>query len=116
LPYKEENVAQKITLVDDIDGTPIESGNGGTVRFSVDGANYEIDLGADNIAKLHSALDTFVANGRRVGARTVAAPAAKSNPKELKAIRAWANANGHPVSDRGRIPAEVQAAYAAAGK
>ena len=30
------------------------------------------------------------------------------------AVRAWARANGHVVSDRGRIPAAVQAAYDAA--
>jgi hypothetical protein len=113
-------VAQKITLVDDIDGTPIDSGEGGTVRFSIDGANYEIDLGPDNIEALHSALEKFVSSARRVGSRPAAAAsvasASKSDPKQLKAIREWANANGHQVSDRGRIPSEVQAAYAAANK
>ncbi|KZX21728.1 histone-like nucleoid-structuring protein Lsr2 [Rathayibacter tanaceti] len=113
-------MAQKITLVDDIDGTPIDSGDGGTVRFSIEGANYEIDLGADNVAELHSVLEKFVSNGRRVGSRPAAASTAssstKSDPKQLKAIREWANANGHPVSDRGRIPSEVQAAYQAAHK
>lgn len=113
-------MAQKITLVDDIDGTPIDSGDGGTVRFSIDGANYEIDLGPDNIAELHSALEKFVSSARRVGSRPAAAASAasasasKSDPKQLKAVREWANANGHQVSDRGRIPAEVQAAYQAA--
>jgi len=29
-------------------------------------------------------------------------------------VRSWAMANGHPVSDRGRVPADVQQAYAAA--
>lgn len=115
-------MAQKITLVDDIDGTPIESGDGGTVRFGIEGTNYEIDLGPDNIAQLHSALEKFISNGRRqqLGARSGAAattgPAPKSDPKHLKAIREWANANGYQVSDRGRIPAEVQAAYRAANK
>ncbi|MHC2187255.1 Lsr2 dimerization domain-containing protein [Rathayibacter agropyri] len=113
-------MAQKITLVDDIDGTPIESGDGGTVRFGIEGTNYEIDLGPKNITELHSALEKFVSNGRRLGARSGAAgttgPAPKSDPKQLKAIREWANANGYQVSDRGRIPAEVQAAYQAANK
>ncbi|PWJ61329.1 histone-like nucleoid-structuring protein Lsr2 [Rathayibacter iranicus] len=113
-------MAQKITLVDDIDGTPIESGDGGTVRFGIEGANYEIDLGPDNIAQLHSALEKFISNGRRQGARSGAAAttgsASKSDPKQLKAIRDWANANGYKVSHRGRIPAEVQAAYQAANK
>lgn len=30
-------------------------------------------------------------------------------------LRTWARANGHQVSDRGRIPASVLAAYQAAG-
>lgn len=113
-------MAQKITLVDDIDGTPIDSGEGGTVRFSVEGANYEIDLGPDNIAGLHLALEKFVSGARRVGSRptssTSASSASKSDPKRLKAVREWANANGYQVSDRGRIPAEVQTAYQAAHK
>ena len=29
-------------------------------------------------------------------------------------VRAWAVANAHPVSDRGRVPADVRQAYAAA--
>ncbi|NQX13949.1 Lsr2 family protein [Microbacteriaceae bacterium VKM Ac-2855] len=111
-------MAQRITLVDDIDGSPIDSGNGGTVRFSIDGSSYEIDLGSDNIAKLHAALDDFITNARKVGARavSVAPTSSKSDPKQLKAIREWANANGHPVSDRGRIPTDVQTAYFAANK
>ena len=30
---------------------------------------------------------------------------------DLGAVRAWARENGHQVSDRGRISADVQAAY-----
>jgi hypothetical protein len=46
-------VAQKIQTLftDDIDGGPA----GGTVRFSVDGTEYEIDLGAGHARVLRSA-------------------------------------------------------------
>ena len=37
-------------LVDDIDGTLLEVGEGETVLFSVDGVAYEIDLTAENAA------------------------------------------------------------------
>lgn len=110
-------MAQKITLVDDIDETPIEDGKGGTVRFSLDGSSYEIDLNDDNAEKLRTALSAYVKSARKVGARPTsvsASSSAKSDPKLLKAIRQWANENGHPVSDRGRIPGEIQAAYHAA--
>jgi hypothetical protein len=113
-------MAQKITLVDDIDGTPID-GTGGTVRFSIDAYSYEIDLTADNTRKLYAALDEFVTNARRTrlsavtdrGA-SVAGAARKNDPARLKAIREWANANGQPVSDRGRVPQSIVDAYQAA--
>lgn len=109
-------MAQKVTLVDDLDGTPIDD-NGGTVSFSLDGATYEIDLSSDNKKKLHDALEDYIDAGRRVrdsGSNAVRSLAKKSDPNRLKAIREWANTNGHTVSDRGRIPAPVVDAYDAA--
>ncbi|MBO0985022.1 Lsr2 family protein [Rathayibacter sp. SD072] len=109
-------MAQKVTLVDDIDGTPLDS-DGGTIRFGIDGANYEIDLSAKNTQKLHDALEDFVTNARRVrgnGGTATSSTAKKGDPQRLKAIREWANANGHTVSSRGRIPTEIQDAYDAA--
>ena len=47
--------------------------------------------------------------GRRSAGRT---PGRSSGRKgDLSAVREWARKNGHKVSDRGRISAEVQAAY-----
>lgn len=108
-------MAQKLTFVDDLDGTPIEDG-GGTVRFSIDGANYEIDLSAENTAKLAEALKKYTDAGRRVrgGSNAPATVAKKSDPQRLKAIREWAGENGYEVSSRGRIPSEVIDAYDAA--
>ncbi|PPH10474.1 Lsr2 family protein [Rathayibacter sp. AY1G1] len=109
-------MAQKMTLVDDLDGSPIEDG-GGTVRFSIDGANYEIDLSEKNTAQLTQALEKYVSAGRRVragGSSTPTVSAKKSDPQRLKAIREWANENGHEVSNRGRISAEIVEAYDAA--
>ncbi|PPF34395.1 Lsr2 family protein [Rathayibacter sp. AY1A3] len=108
-------MAQKLTLIDDLDGTPIE--DGGTVRFSIDGANYEIDLSMSNAEKLNDALEKYVSAGRRVrgGAGSAAAPSGKkSDPQRLKLIREWAGENGYEVSGRGRIPSEVLDAYDAA--
>lgn len=108
-------MAQKLTLVDDLDGTPIEDG-GGTVRFSIDGANYEIDLSAANTETLTEALEKYVSAGRRVrpGGGTAPVAGKKSDPQRLKAIREWAAENGHEVSSRGRIPSDVIDAYDAA--
>jgi hypothetical protein len=58
-------VAQKIQtlFIDDLDGSEAE----GTVRFGLDGAEYEIDLNAEHAQALRDALARYVqaAAGRR---------------------------------------------------
>ena len=114
-------MAIKTVLIDDFDGTPL-SGNSSSTTFSINGAQYEIDLGPANAQKLKDALAPFVKAGRRVGASSSAG--AKAAPRrrsgrhsnganDVTAIRAWAQAQGLKVGDRGRIPAEILAAYAA---
>lgn len=103
-------MAKKVTiqLVDDIDKTPADE----TVSFSLDGVSYEIDLSTANATKLRDALAVYVAHGERVGGRKAtraAGSSARSNDKA--AVREWARGAGHQVSERGRIPADVQAAY-----
>src|SRR6516164_4814697 len=60
-----EFVAQKVQtlVVDDIDGSAAE----GTVRFGLDGTDYEIDLNANNAQALRDALAPYVTAGRRAG-------------------------------------------------
>ena len=45
----------EIILVDDLDGSEIHQG-GETLRFTVDGADYEIDLSSANAEKFRSAV------------------------------------------------------------
>lgn len=106
-------------LVDDIDGTLLEVGDGETVHFSLNGISYEIDLTTENAQELRSVLEPYIAAGRR---SSVAGAARSSSTRkrtstrnpETSAIREWANANGHKVSERGRIPESVLEAYRAA--
>jgi hypothetical protein len=54
------------TLVDDLDGSsPADE----TVRFAIDGTEYEIDLADVHAAELRSALNMYVGAARRVNAR-----------------------------------------------
>lgn|SRR5690625_1064716 len=109
-------MAQKIQviLIDDTDGSAADE----TVRFGLDGVNYEIDLTAENAAKLRDALAPWVANARRAGGRrtTQRGGGGRSSSSDASRVREWARANGYTVSDRGRIPAEVREAYEAATK
>jgi len=58
-------VAQKIQtlFIDDIDGGAAE----GTVRFALDGTEYEIDLNAKHSEELRSAIAKYVTHARKVG-------------------------------------------------
>jgi hypothetical protein len=58
-------MAQKVAVVleDDLTGGPAEQ----TVRFSFDGADYEIDLNAKNAAALHRQLAPYIEHARRAG-------------------------------------------------
>jgi hypothetical protein len=108
-------MAQRVQVIleDDIDGgTAVE-----TVTFGIDGNSYEIDLSKKNAAKLRDAVAPFVASGRRVGRsgsstrRSGGRSSARTDRGRIQMIREWARTNGHPVSDRGRIPATILEAY-----
>ena len=107
-------MAQKvhIVLVDDIDGSDAEE----TVTFGLDGATYEIDLNSANAAKLRDAVAAYVGHARKVGGRRGARKSGGSSAGGTSAaeIRAWARSNGYDVPDRGRVSADVRAAYDAA--
>jgi len=104
-------MAQRVQymLVDDIDGTEAVE----TVSFSLDGVSYEIDLTAANAKKLRNDLATWVSHARRSGGRKSSRKAGAAGPRrgDLSAVREWARKNGHQVSDRGRISADILAAY-----
>ena len=109
-----------VTLFDDLTGEVAESIS--TVEFALDGRAYELDLTDENSAKLHDALAQYVNAARKIGGRrrsgTRPDRSGKStsgttgyNRETLKSIREWAKKNGHNISDRGRLPAEVVQAW-----
>lgn len=108
-------MAQKVSivLVDDIDGSEASQ----TVTFGLDSNTYEIDLNDENAAALRDALAGYVGHARKVtggGRRSATRRSSGGSNTDTKAVREWARANGHTVSDRGRVPAEIVAAYEAA--
>jgi hypothetical protein len=107
-------VAQKVqTLyIDDIDGSEAA----GTVRFGLDGVDYEIDLNAEHTGNLHAALRTFIDHARKVGGTSRRAPRGRraGTAVDTTAVRSWARQQGIDIKDRGRVPADVVAQYEAA--
>lgn len=104
-------------LVDDIDGGEADE----TVKFALDGNQYEIDLSSKNAAKIRDVLAPFVAAGNKigrgglvVGGRAASARSrggTRSDRDQNKAIREWAQAKGIKVSDRGRIKQDIVDRY-----
>lgn len=104
-------------FIDDIDGKILEDGNGKQLNFSVDGRVYEIDLSRENADKFFAALAPFVDAARSVGAGGAGRnrrAAQRGSDVDLRAVREWARKNGHTVSDRGRVPANIVDAYKSA--
>ena len=107
-------MAQKthIVLEDDLDGSAATE----TVTFGLDGTSYEIDLNDDNAARLRDAFAPYVGHGRKVGAapRRGRRAAASAGGPSAREIRDWARGNGYDVPERGRVSADIRAAYEAA--
>jgi hypothetical protein len=108
-------MAQKIQtlFIDDIDGGEAE----GTVRFGIDGTEFEIDLNARHSGELRDALGMYIVHARKVGS---AGRRGRGNRRsgagsvDSARARAWARENGYDIKERGRIPADIVAKYQAA--
>lgn len=103
-----------VKLIDDLDGGDATE----TIRFAYDGVDYTIDLSKKNATKLRQTLKTYVESGVKVTPfRSTHRPTAGETRADRADIRLWARVSGRypKLGDKGRIPAEVVAAYRAAG-
>jgi hypothetical protein len=114
-------LAQKyiVQLVDDLTNETIEDGEGESVRFALDGVSYAIDLSTAHADELRGLLSQYVSAARKADAASSTKPrsvsrSSSSSKIDLKDVRDWASKHGYDVSSRGRIPGNVQEAYAAA--
>jgi len=108
-------MAQKIQtlFIDDIDGGEAD----GTVRFGLDGTEYEIDLNAKHSEELHAALENYVAHARKVGlAKRSARGRRAAQAVDTGKVREWAKVNGYDIKERGRVPADILAKYQASAE
>jgi hypothetical protein len=102
----------------DICGADVTEGS--ETHFSLNTSSFSADLCEADRQSLADALNPYMKVAQRVSGRTTrttppSAPAgrkpARRDPEQVDAIRQWARAHGYTVSDRGRIPHEVEAAY-----
>jgi hypothetical protein len=105
-------------LIDDLDGSEAE----GTVRFGLDGAEYEIDLNAEHAQALRDALARYVRAARRAGgsARRPArggrrAPAGGVNNTEVRVGQGAGHRGEGPRTSARRAGGQVQGRHRTVG-
>jgi hypothetical protein len=100
-------------LIDDLDGSEAD----GTIRFGLDGVDYEIDLNAAHAGELRDILASYAAAGRKITGVTWRPPRfsqqVSADRPSTGELRAWARAHGVEVKTRGRVPAGVLAEFQA---
>jgi|SRR5215207_10512743 len=104
-----------VELTDDLDGSPADE----TMRLALDGGEFEIDLNKAHANELRAVLQPYVKAARRVNGRqdgrrrggTAGRTPTARDREQVKAIRDWARQAGMKVSERGRIPADIEKAY-----
>ena len=106
-----------VVVVCDICAAAVDEGD--AMQFGLGGVSYTADLCTKHVAELTDALEPFIGVGQvqsrePVDSRPPRAATrgpARRDPQQTAAIRTWATSNGFNVAPRGRIPAEVEAAY-----
>jgi hypothetical protein len=98
-----------IELIDDLDGSEATE----TVRFALDGHEYQIDLGDRNADELRGELTRFVEAARKTSAGKTPTARRLSSALDTKAVRAWAAEHGITVNAHGRVRDDVVQRYLA---
>jgi len=91
----------------DVEGTE-------SITFTIDGSVFEIDLCAPHSKDFREKVGGFAHHARRIrgGGRGRRTRTGRNRERNAD-IREWAREHGHEISDRGRIPESVIAAYEA---
>jgi hypothetical protein len=110
----------RVVLTCDLHGDNTEAVT--TIRMDNGTARYELDLCQSHFDELTGAARRLRPR-RRTGATRSTTKAAKKAASKTRrrgrsgldtaTVREWARANGHPVSDRGRIPGHILEAFTA---
>lgn len=101
-----------VTLEDDLGAGRADE----TVRFGIDGSEYEIDLSKKNASKLRKQLAPFVERARKAGRAQSRPVRTAASRRRSHDIRVWAQQKGIQLSERGRIPADVVEQYESASR
>jgi len=102
-----------VTISCDICGSTKDAA---TRSITMDGSALQIDLCGKDGRALDKVAGKFIPHARRISSRRSGTTVRRTvNDRERSGdIRSWARTQGFEVSDRGRIPADVEREYEAA--
>jgi hypothetical protein len=106
----------QVILVCDVHGD--ETPGSETIGFGLDGTSYEIDVCEQHAGELRDQLARYVGVARRASGRSSSSGSGRRRGRrggsgEAARVREWARSQGLRVPERGRIPADLMAKYAA---
>jgi hypothetical protein len=94
----------EVRLEDDLTGGPADE----TVKFGLDGMEYEVDLSTRHATEFRRQLAPFMERARRVRPHRSRARARTAASRERsRQIRAWAERQGYTVAEHGRLPGNI---------
>ena len=100
-----------VELTEDVDGKPAAE----TLRFSLNGREYKIDLSENNAKALRKTFEPWATPARRVSSRHRGTTTHVDTGVDTAAVRAGAASNDIELATRGRLPKNVIDQYRAAG-
>lgn len=105
-------MAQRVetTLVCDLTGEQADE----TIEFGFEGKAYRIDLTRNHAEGFREIMADYVGAAAPIGmaaGKTRRVTGARRSREQTQAIREWARTQGHSVSERGRIPLQIQQAF-----
>jgi hypothetical protein len=100
----------EVQLEDDLTGGPADE----TVEFGIDGRTYAVDLSARHAAEFRRQLARFVEHARPARSRARGTVRTAASRQRGRQIRAWAEQQGFPIAEHGRLPGDIVHQYEAA--
>ncbi|MFT3663026.1 MAG: Lsr2 family protein [Gordonia sp. (in: high G+C Gram-positive bacteria)] len=111
-------MAQKVvtTYVDDLTGEELTADQRKTVTVGLNGKTWKLDVSEASRQTVIDTIEQWTKDAELITKPASSAPSGTSADRkaQLQAIRAWAKQQGMEVSERGRIPVEVEDAFNAA--
>lgn len=97
-------MAKTYVRTDDFDKrTPADT----TIKFSFDGARFEMDLTHANADKFRAAVQPYIEKATALGS------SGGNAGLDLQAVRSWAEGKGIKVGEKGRLPKKLIEEYKA---